>query len=151
MRPFLADVLDGMRKRPRVKVSKLATKLKRDEITRFILQKQRHGGKEKEYSEAAEKKFRRTWRHLQKILAEGKRGGSTLQPELATRIDRLLLNLWKKLGIDTSNKHANEVMFFALLDCITFNLEANKVYTFDDKSGIKYRLSDMALSPHTST
>src|SRR5262249_34219139 len=123
MRPFLADVLDRTGPRPRGKVRKLAAERKKTEITLFILQERRRGRKEKEYSEAAEKKFGRTWRHLQKIFAERKRAGKA---ELTTRLDHLLLDLeslWGKLGINTSNKDANRERYIALMDDIIFCLK----------------------------
>jgi hypothetical protein len=113
MRPFLADVLDRKRPRPRVKISRWATRRRNGEIAGFIFDARFRGEKEKEYSKAAEKKFGLTWRHIQKIVAE---------EELRSETDKILQNDWQ--GILLLNPPS-------------------------DNGGIKYRLSDMALSPHT--
>lgn|SRR5262245_8347279 len=113
MRPFLADVLDGKKIRPRVKISRWATKRRNGEIAGFIFDARFRGEKEKEYSKAAEKKFGLTWRHIQKILAE---------EEVRSEKDKILQGDWQ--GIYLWNPPS-------------------------DNGGIKYRLSDMALSPHT--
>src|SRR6516162_1546861 len=108
-----ADVLDRKRPRPRVKISRWATRRRNGEIAGFIFDARFRGEKEKEYSKAAEKKFGLTWRHIQKIVAE---------EELRSETDKILQNDWQ--GIFLLNPPS-------------------------DNGGIKYRLSDMALNPHT--
>src|SRR5262245_58942678 len=135
MRSFLADVLEGNERRPPRNTSRLATQKRNAEIARFILEAQERGEKEKEYSEAAEKKFGRTWRHLQKILAEQKRAepypfsaahGFFDYAENQLQTAHLLPGggvVWHPTAIPRSRIRS-------------------------DGSVIRYRLSDMALSPH---
>jgi hypothetical protein len=133
MRPFLADVLNGKRGRPSVKISRLATKKRNSEIARFILQARERGEKEKKYSEAAEKKFGRTWRHLQKILANEKEKTPDWDKALPTELHALFGHLENPLqaGIRL--------------------VRLQKGVPPSDNGVIKYELSDTALSPHTLT
>ena len=80
MRPFLADVLDGKRKRPRKKISKGRTEFRNVMLLSYVVQARQRG--EKDWLAKAEDKFRLTARHIQKIL-ENERGGSNEKLVLA--------------------------------------------------------------------
>jgi hypothetical protein len=132
MRPFLADVLVGRKIRPRVKISRWATKLRNGEVVSFIRMARERGEKEKRYSEEAEKKFGLTWRHLQKILAKEKPDG---EAEVNAFFDRAESILQKGVLTPTGLVWKEGALPASVIK--------------DRLSGIRYRLSDMALSPHT--
>jgi hypothetical protein len=138
MRSFLADVLSGKEARPHVKISKLATKKRNSEFVRFIREARERGEKEAKYSMAAEKKFGRTWRHLQKILAEGDPSEETPYSH-AGSLDNAEAELQTAHLTPTGGVvwHPGGV------------IPRHKIRP--DGSVIRYRLSDMALSPHTLT
>jgi hypothetical protein len=71
MRPFLADVLDGKRKRPAKKISAAETERRNLDLAAFVGNARSWG--EKDIARQAEEKFGRTWRNLQKILASLKK------------------------------------------------------------------------------
>ena len=80
MRPFLADVLDGKRKRPNKKISKGKTEFRNLMLVYHVAQARRH--RKKGWLAKAEEIFRQTQRHIQKILAK-ERGGSNEKLVLA--------------------------------------------------------------------
>jgi hypothetical protein len=79
MREFLADVLDGKRKRPKKKISKGVTESRNVMLISFA-QARRRG--EKDWLAKAEEIFRLTGRHIQKIL-KNERGGDNEKLVLA--------------------------------------------------------------------
>jgi hypothetical protein len=80
MRPFLAYVLDGKRKRPNKKISKGKTEFRNLMLVYHVAQARRH--RKKGWLAKAEEIFRQTQRHIQKILAK-ERGGSNEKLVLA--------------------------------------------------------------------
>jgi hypothetical protein len=80
MRSFLADVLDGKRKRPRKKISKGRTEFRNVMLLSYVAQARRHG--EKGWLAKAEEIIRRTGRHIQRLL-QNEQGGSNEKLVLA--------------------------------------------------------------------
>jgi hypothetical protein len=74
MRQFLADVLDGKRKRPKKKISKGATEFRNVMLISYVSQARRRG--DKDWLAKAEEIFRLTGRHIQKILKNERGGGN---------------------------------------------------------------------------
>jgi hypothetical protein len=74
MRPFLADVLDGKRKRPNKKISKGRTESRNVMLLSYVAQARRHG--EKDWLAKAEEIFRLSGRHIQKILKNEREGSN---------------------------------------------------------------------------
>jgi hypothetical protein len=80
MRRFLADVLDGKRKRPNKKISKSQTEFRNVMLLYYVAQARRHG--EKGWLAKAEEIIRRTGRHIQRLL-QNEQGGSNEKLVLA--------------------------------------------------------------------
>jgi hypothetical protein len=125
MRPFLADILEGKVKCPPVKVGRWATMIRNGELVSFIEEALERGEREKDYSKAAEKKFGRTWRNLQKVLEKEKPGGHAY---LSAQFEKTNAILRKVILTQRGLEWGDDVSL---------------------SGGIKYRLSDMSLSPHT--
>ena len=135
MRPFLADVLDGAVTRPNKKISRAETRQRDRQLAAFVWGARWRG--EKDIAQRAEEKFGRSWRHLQKCLAELNKD-KTLRPgyELLSDLEALL-------------KAAN----FNPPDDMPTNLHEGAAYRVANRrQGVfEYLVSDMALTPHTLT
>ena len=82
MRPFLADVLDGKRKRPNKKMSKGSNVFRNVMLISYVAQARRHG--EKDWLAKAEEIFRLSGRHIQRLL-KNEKGGSNEKLVLVER------------------------------------------------------------------
>jgi hypothetical protein len=124
MRPFLADVLDGRIVRPAKKISKAKTAQRNRQLALFVWKARQRG--EGDIPKKAEEKFGRTWRQLQKNLAA---------------LDKNV-----KAGIPIDQ------VLGALLRGAAVFLAKNGPTEPPEKEGVaRFRLSDMALTPHTLT
>jgi hypothetical protein len=124
MRPFLADVLDGKRKRPAKKISAAETERRNLDLAAFVGNARDRG--EKDIARRAEEKFGRTWRNLQKILASLKKDPNAalfLTPSPHGRIRKTV--------------------------CLEWPHPANQWVRERGPGVTRYYLSDMALTPHT--
>jgi hypothetical protein len=125
-RQFLADVLTGKMRRPRKKISKLATQKRNSELMDFVLEARQRG--KESVPRLAEERFGRTWRQLQKVLAaERENPNNATQIEMRRNIREIrhtLARIYRyRTGRDIS--------------------EAPR--------GPRYLIDDMALTPHTVT
>jgi hypothetical protein len=121
MRPLLADILDGKLTRPIGKISKSETRARNWELAGFIWEARERG--EKNIAEKAEKKFGRTWRQLQKILASERKKTDDLEGRVSRAVQSMSL-------LRALVEQRNELC---------------------GRGVTSYTLNDMALTPHTLT
>jgi hypothetical protein len=150
MRPFLADVLDGKRKRPKKKISKVETEFRNLMLVYDVAQARRHG--EKDWLAKAEEKFRRTGRHIQKILAN-ERGGSNEKLVLAEP-EKFEEQISSFLGIefkDSPFQRAGRGADYrrTAQPPSLYESAAREVARVRQGGVPKYKLSAMALTEHT--
>jgi hypothetical protein len=150
MRQFLADVLDGKRKRPRKKISKGKTESRNVMLISYVAQARRHG--EKDWLAKAEEIFGLTGRHIQKIL-KNERGGSNEKLVLAEpekfeeQISSFLGTVFKDSPFQRAGRGAHYRR--SAQPPSLYESAAREVARVRQGGVPKYTLSAMALTEHT--